>query len=89
MPAGSRHRTSWFITLPIAALASAYLWLVILPTAKAIRETRQEIRQKQDFISQSHALHKTLCSMAHDCTMLPVTRGGYRSSKVMPCQSRI
>ena len=36
----STKRSSWFVTLPIVALAIAYLMFVFFPTAKAIRETR-------------------------------------------------
>jgi len=56
----STKRSSWFVTLPIVALAIAYLMFVFFPTAKAIRETRGEIRLKQDYISQTEKLHATV-----------------------------
>jgi Tfp pilus assembly protein PilO len=62
----SAKRTSWFITLPIAAGAVGYLWFVFLPTARTIRETRNEIRLKQDFISQAQSLHATLAQTQRD-----------------------
>jgi Tfp pilus assembly protein PilO len=62
----SSKRTSWFVTLPIAAGALGYLWFVFLPTARAIRETRNEIRIKQDFIMQTEALHSTVAQLERD-----------------------
>ncbi len=62
----SAKRTSWFVTLPIAAGAVGYLWLVFLPTTRVIRETRNEIRTKQDFIAQAQSLHATLAQTEHD-----------------------
>ncbi len=62
----SSKRTSWFVTLPIAAGALGYLWLVFLPTARAIRETRADIRTKQDYISKAEALHSVLAQAKSD-----------------------
>src|SRR2546421_4878742 len=62
----SRKRNSWFITLPIAATAVGYLWFVFFPTARIIRETRDEIREKQDFIAQCESLHWTVAQLDHD-----------------------
>jgi Tfp pilus assembly protein PilO len=60
MAIGPTKRSSWFVTLPIAALAIAYLAFIFFPTAKAIRETRGEIRLKQDYISQTEKLQTTV-----------------------------
>ena len=60
MTAPRAKRSSWFVTLPIAALAISYLGMVFFPTAKAIRETRGEIRLKQDYIAQTEKLQNTV-----------------------------
>lgn len=51
------RRTSWFVTLPIAATAIGFLSLIYFPTSRSIRETRNEIRLKEDFIQQVPSLH--------------------------------
>jgi len=40
---------SWFVTLPLAALAFAYVGLAFFPTEKAIGKMREETAQKQQF----------------------------------------
>ncbi len=52
-----RRKTSWFVTLPIAATAVGFLSLIYFPTARSIRETRNEIRLKEDLIQEIPSLH--------------------------------
>jgi Tfp pilus assembly protein PilO len=65
MPA-SRKRSSWFVTLPIVAGAVGFLLLVFFPTARAIRQTRNEIRTKQEFLTQTQSLRATMLSLESD-----------------------
>ncbi len=57
------RRTSWFVTIPLAAGAIGFLALVFFPTAKALRATREEIRTKQDFITQTVGLPTTIAQL--------------------------
>jgi Tfp pilus assembly protein PilO len=52
----SKRRHSWLITLCVALAAAGFLWFAFIPTAKAIRETRNQIREKEDFIAQADAM---------------------------------
>lgn len=65
-----RQRSSWFITLPIAAGAIGFLWLVFIPTAKAIRKTREEITAKQLEIVQSQTLEHSLAEAQRDLDLM-------------------
>ena len=58
-----RKRSSWFVTLPIAIGGIGYLWFVFFPTARAIREIRSEIREKEEFVAQCESLHRTVVQM--------------------------
>ncbi|HEY2882724.1 MAG TPA: type 4a pilus biogenesis protein PilO [Pirellulales bacterium] len=53
--AAHRH-TSWFVTLPVAALALGFLWLIFFPTAKQIRVKRNDLRQKAEYIAETEAM---------------------------------
>src|SRR5262245_17419267 len=66
MAVPASRRTSWFITLPIAALAIGYLTLVFFPTARTIKEIRDEIRLKQNFIAQTETLHSATASLERE-----------------------
>ena len=61
-----RRRTSWFVTLPIAATAIGFLSMIYFPTARAIHETRNEIRLKEDFIQQIPSLHIAEEKLKHE-----------------------
>jgi Tfp pilus assembly protein PilO len=59
----SRKHSSWFVTLPIAAAAIGYMWFVFFPTARLIHETHDEIREKQEFITQCETLHEMVAQL--------------------------
>ncbi len=61
-----RRRTSWFVTLPIAATAIGFLSMIYFPTARSIHETRNEIRLKEDFIQQIPSLHVAEAKLKHE-----------------------
>lgn len=53
MKKGRRH--SWLVTLPLAGIAAAYLWLVFLPGQRVIAALETELADKRAFIaSGSH-----------------------------------
>lgn len=60
------HRTSWFVTLPIAATAIGFLSIIYFPTVKSIRETRNEIRLKEDFIQEIPSLQIAADKLKHE-----------------------
>ncbi len=66
MATKAKRRTSWFVTLPIALAALGYLWLVFIPTAKAIRDIHTEISEKQSFIAQADTLQTNITHLEHD-----------------------
>src|SRR5271154_422822 len=61
-----KRRNSWFVTIPIVVGAVGYLWFVFFPTAKIIRETRNEIHEKEAFIAQSESLHRSVVQMENE-----------------------
>lgn len=65
MPAIKR-RSSWFVTLPVAAAALGFLWLVFIPTAKAIRADRQEITAKQQVVLRRDMLQASIQNVQND-----------------------
>ena len=50
------RRSSWIVTVPVAAAAVAYVTLSFLPERRAIGEARRQIRQKQDYIVRAGGL---------------------------------
>ncbi len=51
----SARRHSWLVTLPLAGIAAAYLWLVFLPGQRVISALEIELADKRAFIaSGSH-----------------------------------
>jgi Tfp pilus assembly protein PilO len=58
----SIRRSSWIVTIPLAAAAVAYVTLSFLPDRRAIGEARRQIRQKQQYIVQSGGLATVLRS---------------------------
>lgn len=76
--AKSRQRTSWFITLPVAAGAIGFLWLIFIPTAKAIRATRAEITTKQLAILEAQSLQLSLVEAGRE---LESVEGFVKASK--------
>jgi Tfp pilus assembly protein PilO len=51
---------SWLVTISLAAAGILYLMFSFLPTARIVRELRDEIRLRQDFITQSDYLTASL-----------------------------
>lgn len=47
------RRNSWIVTVPLAAIALAYILLIFLPDRRAIGKTRDQIKQKQAFVVQA------------------------------------
>ncbi|HXT60889.1 MAG TPA: type 4a pilus biogenesis protein PilO [Pirellulales bacterium] len=43
-------RGNWFVTLPMAGIAAAFVLLIFLPGQRRIHALRDEMREKQDFI---------------------------------------
>jgi Tfp pilus assembly protein PilO len=53
-------RSSWKVTLGIAAVAVAYPMLVFIPRMAALAHVRSQVREKQDFVAQAERLRPTL-----------------------------
>lgn len=54
------HRTSWYVTVPVAAAAVLYVVLFFLPGRRAIAELEQQVETKQNYIAQSQTLAAAL-----------------------------
>ena len=54
------RRSSWIVTVPVAAAAVAYITLSFLPNRHAISEARNQIKEKQDYIVQAGSLDNAL-----------------------------
>jgi Tfp pilus assembly protein PilO len=54
------HRTSWYVTVPVAAAAVLYVVLFFLPGRRAIAELEQQVDTKQDYVAQSETLAAAL-----------------------------
>jgi Tfp pilus assembly protein PilO len=86
MPGPVAKRSSWFVTLPVAGLAIGYLYFVFFPTAAAIRETRGEIRLKQDYISQTEKLHQTVTQLEQNLNEVQQYTQQWRRQAPIPGQ---
>lgn len=53
-------RGNWAITVPLAALAIAYIFLFFLPSRKAVGKLRADLDVKREFITQAGSLAATL-----------------------------
>ncbi len=53
-------RRSWVVTIALAGAAAAYLFYSFFPTAAVIHQQREDIRKKQEFITQSSTLPRML-----------------------------
>ncbi|HWB00948.1 MAG TPA: GspMb/PilO family protein [Pirellulales bacterium] len=51
---------TWFITLPIAAAASAYVWWDFVPETRKIHELRQSMRRELDLIDTAPQIEARL-----------------------------
>jgi Tfp pilus assembly protein PilO len=49
----------WVVTIPVSLMALAYVTLFFLPRMRAISDVRQQLRQREDFISQADKLQPT------------------------------
>lgn len=54
------RRSSWLVTVPLAAATVAYISLSFLPERRAISKARQRVRQKQDYIVRVGSLGAAL-----------------------------
>ena len=81
-----RRRTSWFVTLPIAATAVGFLSLIYFPTARSIRETRNEIRLKEDFIREIPSLHVAEAKLQQELEDIEAYRHQCESHMPTPAQ---
>jgi Tfp pilus assembly protein PilO len=86
MPVQLPRRSSWFVTLPIAATAIGFLSLVFFPTARLIRETRNEIRLKQDFIQQIPTLNTAIQQYEQQLNEIETYRREWESRMPSPDQ---
>jgi Tfp pilus assembly protein PilO len=51
---------SWQLLVPLAAVTAVYVWYFFLPRMTAIREVRQQLDTKQQFIAQSVKMRPAL-----------------------------
>ncbi len=54
------YRGSWIITVPLAGLAVAYVFIFFLPTQREIGELRDDLSIKREFITQAGSLAAAL-----------------------------
>ncbi|MHC4181634.1 MAG: hypothetical protein ACYSWU_29435, partial [Planctomycetota bacterium] len=54
------RRSSWIVTVSLAAAAVAYMAVSFLPNKRAIGEARTQLKRKQDYIVQSGSLTTAL-----------------------------
>ena len=54
------RQSSWTVTLPLAAIAVAYVSLVWLPGRRAIREVQDQVETKRQFVTQATGLSQAL-----------------------------
>ena len=54
------RRGSWFVTVPLAVIAVAYVMLFFLPGNRAIDQLGEQIEQKQQYIAQAATLTTAL-----------------------------
>jgi Tfp pilus assembly protein PilO len=62
----SNRRHSWFITLSVSLAALGFLCFAFIPTARAIRNARNEIREQENFIAQTDSLHHCIVQSEHE-----------------------
>src|SRR3954465_8728042 len=84
--AALRKRTSWFVTLPIVAGAIGFLLLVFFPTARAIRQTRNEIRTKQEFLTQTQSQRATMVQLESDLKQINQFADDWEQQAPLPSQ---
>jgi Tfp pilus assembly protein PilO len=54
------QQSSWSVTLPLAAIALAYVSLVWLPGRRAIREVQDQVETKRQFVAKAADLPQAL-----------------------------
>ncbi|MEN6450447.1 MAG: type 4a pilus biogenesis protein PilO [Thermoguttaceae bacterium] len=62
----SFRQSSWAVTVPLVAIAVAYVSFIWLPGRRAIRQLQQEVETKQAFVSDSIGLPATLARRQQD-----------------------
>lgn len=70
------RQSSWTVTLPLTALAVAYVSLVWLPGRRAIREVQDQVETKRQFVTQATGLSQAvaLCQQELDKVAVVVGR---------------
>ncbi|HZZ73470.1 MAG TPA: type 4a pilus biogenesis protein PilO [Pirellulales bacterium] len=61
-----KKRSSWMITIPLAAGAVAYLTWGFFPSMKVLREMRAEIQTQRDFIANAETLNMAAAAAERD-----------------------
>jgi len=56
------YRGNWTVTVPMAAVAVAYVMLIFLPGRRTIGDAQAQIEQKQQYLTGSTGLATTLCA---------------------------
>ncbi len=51
-----KKRSSWIVTIPLAAVAAAYLYWSFFPGMKTLAALRKEIQSQQEYIAQAEKL---------------------------------
>lgn len=59
-------RSSWLITLGLAAVSAGYLYFVFMPARRGIEKLREELSQKQAYLAQQPGLIVSLESAESD-----------------------
>jgi len=54
------RKSSWIVTLSLAAISIAYLTLVWLPSRREIRAIREQVQTKRQYVARATGLAKTL-----------------------------
>jgi len=72
------RRGSWFVTVPLAAVAVAYVAFVFLPGRRAVGELKQQISQKQEFITQATGVVTSLGTTREELEGTRAYNGAWR-----------
>ena len=56
-------RSSWLITIGLAAVSVGYLYFVFMPSRRDIEKLREELSQKQAYLSQQPGLKVSLAAV--------------------------
>jgi len=56
----------WVVTIPVSLMALAYVAMLFLPRMRSVADVRQQLRQREDYISQSDRLQPTTQRVAEE-----------------------